>query len=624
MRARLDGPVGRRIGDARGAPMAGPIVRAGRARRPLAIIALLAIVPARPVTPADPQPVGPAPWTVGAAVPIAVRDGQSRFDVPTLRAGSKVLVIASALARGPGPFPIKMTASPIDHVEPPNLAVDGLGHSPDLAAPPPRPIPNEPTHLPPQHRTFHLLARDGDPASPSHYRAVVAELRAVGRRVQVYVDRGDTARVGPDVLRDIVATFDGRVFPVAADRLDLATDVDGDGRFTVLLTGTLAHLADGKLTADGFVRGADFDPSLPPPLGNHCDMMYLNANLQAGPYLRTVLAHEYTHAVVFCRKSLAQAVDGRLGPEEEGWLDEALAHLAEDLHGFSRSNLDYRVRAFLDAPERYRLLVDDYYAAGLFRSHGNRGSTYLFLRSCVDRVGPAMLGALVRSPRRGVANLEAASGTPFAALYRNWSAALYLDALKGAGDGPRPSWVVPEGKADASLLAGTSSHFAVIEASPTGAVRVEVTAPRAAELQVTAICLPDDLPRVDVTARLESGPDGSPRLRLDARERDGVPIILDRLSWGPLIPAPAPHASGSRRGVLDGLDLARAFGSATLAGRGALRSGPIVLAGGATTDEPLVIRLNGRDPRGRSVAAWAVVDRSTTVGAGDQAARSIP
>ena len=359
--------------------MAGPIVRAGRPRRPFAIVPLLAIVAPRPGNPAGPPSVGPAPWTIGAAVPIAVRDGHARFDVPTPVAGSKVLVIASALARGAGPFPITLTARPIDRAEPPELAVDGPGRRPELAAPPPGPIPPEPTRLPPNQRTFHLLARAGDPAIPSHYRAVEADLRAVGRRVQVYVDRGDTARVGPDLLRDIVATFDGHVLPVAADRLDLARDVDGDGRFTILLTGMLAHLADGKLTADGFVRGADFDASLPPPLGNRCDMMYLNANLRPGPYLRTVLAHEYTHAVVFCRKSLSQAAGGRLGPEEEGWLDEALAHLAEDLHGFSRSNLDYRVRAFLDAPSAYRLLVDDYYAAGLFRSHGNRGSTYLFL-----------------------------------------------------------------------------------------------------------------------------------------------------------------------------------------------------------------------------------------------------
>ncbi len=58
------------------------------------------------------------------------------------------------------------------------------------------------------------------------------------------------------------------------------------------------------------------------------------------------MAHEYMHAVVYARKSRARRAS-KSGPiEEEGWLDEAMAHLAEDLHGFSTTNIDYRVSAF--------------------------------------------------------------------------------------------------------------------------------------------------------------------------------------------------------------------------------------------------------------------------------------
>ena len=84
------------------------------------------------------------------------------------------------------------------------------------------------------------------------------------------------------------------------------------------------------------------------------------------------------HAVVFSQKSMRSSSGLRQCADEEGWLDEAMAHLAEDLNGFSMSNIDYRVSAFLTSPERYQLVVDDYYTADLFRSHGNRGSTYLF------------------------------------------------------------------------------------------------------------------------------------------------------------------------------------------------------------------------------------------------------
>ena len=129
---------------------------------------------------------------------------------------------------------------------------------------------------------------------------------------------------------------------------------------------------------------------------------------------------------LFRRDRRAGRSSGRPRPhlEEEGWLDEALAHLVEDLHGFSRSNLDYRISAFLSQPVRYRLVVEDYYAADLFRSHGNRGGTYLFLRWCADRFGPALLPALIRSELRGTENLEAATGVAFAELYRQWTVAL--------------------------------------------------------------------------------------------------------------------------------------------------------------------------------------------------------
>ena len=59
-------------------------------------------------------------------------------------------------------------------------------------------------------------------------------------------------------------------------------------------------------------------------------------------------------------------------------------------------------------------MVDDYYAADLFRSHGNRGSTYLFLRWCADRYGEDLTGARSSNrDARGVANLESATGSTF-------------------------------------------------------------------------------------------------------------------------------------------------------------------------------------------------------------------
>ena len=68
------------------------------------------------------------------------------------------------------------------------------------------------------------------------------------------------------LLDDLVATFDDRVFPVAARTFGLAHDVDGDGRFTVLISSWLARLGGGRHAVDGFVRGADLDPTLLGPV----------------------------------------------------------------------------------------------------------------------------------------------------------------------------------------------------------------------------------------------------------------------------------------------------------------------------------------------------------------------
>jgi len=574
-------------------------------------------------------PARPAmgPWTVGRPVAIEVRSGRASFDVPAGGAGSQTLVIVSALSRGNGPYPIRLTARPVARARPIARAPTAARSRPRLDAPAPGPVPPAPTGLPPADRTFHLMVEDGDVASAANYRPVPARLGAVGRRIQVYVDAGDLDSVAPETLREIVSTFDDEVFPAAARRFGPAFDVDGDGRFTVLLSGWLGRLAGGKVRVDGFVRGADLVGSIGAPFGNRCDMMYLSTGLRPGPHLRTVVAHEYTHAVTFSRKPLADPARGAIGPEEEGWLDEAMSHLVEDAHGFSRSNIDYRVSAFLSQPERYRLVVDDYYAANLFRSHGNRGATYLFLRWCVDRHGPVLLDQLVRSDLRGVANLEAATGSNFADLFRCWTVALYLSGLDPASSpeggyhsvdprgeleewilaGPRASTVIPGGPEDAWSAAGTTAHYALVAGSTTGAVAIEVQGPPEAEIQVTAVPLPTGLGRPELVVDPWTGPDGAVRVRARLWERDGTALRLGALAWEPLVPEPDPHAARFRRDGLDRLGIASAFGTSALPAGGDLRSRSIPLGGVRGGDAPLVFKAVGTDPRGRRVAAWAVI-----------------
>ncbi len=577
-------------------------------------------------------------WQVGVARSVAVRDGRARFRVQAPGPTSQTLVIVSALARESGPFPVRLTARHAATAAIPEPADDGPRRSPRPADPMPKPrtktarIPSPASfdRIPPRERTFHMLADDGDPADPGHYVEVRGVLRAVGRKVQVYVESQDVERVERPTLTEIVSTFDDHVVPMARSLGPSALDVDRDGRFTVFLSSRLDHLGSGRLAVDGFVRIADLDRGVPAPFGNRSDMMCLNAAMPPGGHLRSVLMHEYMHAVVYTARAL-QHSDGPVpGPDEEGWLDEAIAHLAEDEIGFSPSNIDYRVSAFLSAPERYRLVVDDYYKARLFRSHGNRGSTYLFLRWCVDRYGPDLLPALVRTPLRGIANIEAATGSPFDELFRRWTLAMFRSGLDPSRNGPasadhgdeyrstnlRAPWngwelagpryrrIRPGDPPDCWEAESTSTHYTIIDGGA-GAVEIEVEGSPDAHLQVTAMPMGEDSARLSLTIEPGQRPDGRPSIIARVSERNGVPVRLSSLAWEPVLPGPNPRADGRHSGSLDMLGMASVFGTSALPAGGTLTSNAIPITEASSGNGPFILKLIGTDPKGRRVSAWA-------------------
>jgi hypothetical protein len=575
-------------------------------------------------------------WRVGKPVPIAVRQGRASFRAPAGTAGSETLVVVSALSREKGPYSVQLAARPASSASVPLLAVDGIParvrtRAADIR---PREVHDaDRVHTEPRReRVFHMLVRDGDVYSPSNYTAVPAVLRGFGRRIQVYVAREDLESVGAEAIGDIINTFDSRIFPLMSSRFGPAPDIDGDGRFTVVLSSWLDHLGGGRFAVDGFVRVADLDRAFRPPLGNQCDVMYLSASLESGPYLRTVLAHEYMHAVLFGQKGRGRGRGAGAVQEEEGWLDEAIAHLAEDCCGFSTANIDYRVDAFLARPERYQLVVDDYYAADLFRSHGNRGSTYLFLRWCSDRYGPDLLPALVASGLRGAANLEECTGATFAGLYRGWTLDLCGQRVEGSVQSPdspteggprekrhsRPAdWVrggprlarLGSGSTDRWTAQGTTSHYAIVDGSTTGAVEIEVSGPAEAELQVTAVLLDDDHPRLDLSVVKLRGELGELFLRASIKERHGRPVRLAEISWVPLSPGPSRRGAVGCRGRLEAAELEKSFGALTLAASGELTSQPIHLAGASAVGGPLLVKVGGVDSEGRPIWAWADLEQ---------------
>ena len=276
-------------------------------------------------------------------------------------------------------------------------------------------------------RTADLLRlhrRPGLPRPPTVTPTVKADLRAPSAALlSVYLDHdaprpevaaADRRRHRPHLRRGGVA--EGRETSAGPPTWTATAASPSCSR------GWLDRLQNGKTSLGGFVRGSDFYRDLRGPVRQ--------------PLRHDVPQHRPRRRGRTCARcwptstptpsssastSWATTCPTLPRQDEESWLNEGLAHLAEDLHGYGWSNLDYRVSAFLSAPERYPLVVADYYGAGLWRDARHP-----------RRVLP--VPALVRRPPRPATVREADAdqpgrrrqpgdddGEPFADLFRRWS-----------------------------------------------------------------------------------------------------------------------------------------------------------------------------------------------------------
>lgn len=443
--------------------------------------------------------------------PLVVRNGCCEAVLPTPSPSDRYLLIVGCLAREGGPHRVRVRTEPTDAAESIPVVASGtdsewqkrtreVRERLNRARRTRAAFPTYPVREPPKRKTFHLFAAGHDFANPASYVDVVAELHTIGTHCQVYVDREqpDSPRLRTAVA-DAVRTFDTEVYPQAGRDFGRALDVDRDGRFTILLTPRLATLSTGKAALHGFVRGSDFYRDLPAPFGNACDMMWLDANLPAGPHLRTLLAHEYTHAVVFSEHVFGDYPPGGTPRDEESWLNEGLSHFAEASHGYGWNNLDHRVAAFLNAPETSPLVVRDAYAAGLWRDPGHRGAAFLFVRHCARLYGPDLPRRLTQSGLGGVANLEAATQTPFDELFRRWTIDLACEEplIRGRlGEyhltGPRTHELTLAGGELKLSIQHTAAGYVLLHDAGGPRTRLTITASAEANLQVTLVRLAAD------------------------------------------------------------------------------------------------------------------------------------
>ncbi|TWU14811.1 Neutral metalloprotease precursor [Symmachiella macrocystis] len=460
-----------------------------------------------------------APKTLDEGIPyaVAIENGAATFDLKIGNSDRYLLIIGS-LGASDMEFPLSLTARPIAAVaNQPFERIAPLTVRPITTPAAPLTMtyttPSQDTH---ESRDFSIHVTDGALDDPRSYQRIRARLIAEGRQVRVYLDGDQTEReLYPGIAAELIRLFDNEVYPTSLQNCGDYCDVDGDGKFAILLSHWLGKLQGGGTSVGGFVRGSDFRKTIDPPFGNQADVLYLNSNIAAGPRLKTLLAHEYTHAVLFsARRRLADSI--ALDTDEEDWLNEAIAHVAENMHSSDWSNLDHRIEAFLQNPAECPLVVADYYRAGRWRDHGCRGATYLFLRWCTDTYGDELIRRLIHSPHRGRMNLLQTTGNTFEDLFRHWTIALagpplddtttaiqppgglqYLSLNDRIGEYDlhgiaRDQWNI-KGAGPSLSLNGTASRFVEFSAADSpGTFRLCVSSQSSAKLQITLTKLPSD------------------------------------------------------------------------------------------------------------------------------------
>jgi hypothetical protein len=304
---------------------------------------------------------------------------------------------------------------------------------------------------------------------------------AVGASVIVVADTMNPA--GGFTAADYAAiadSFDANVHQVVTGVFGVPSDRDGNGRAVAFYTRAVNELTPPGSASyvGGFFFARDLYTAVGCPTSNLGEMFYMlvpdptgavNGNVRSAGFVRDVtlgtLAHEYEHLINASRRMWVNASWN--GQFEETWLDEGLAHVAEELMFYRVSGLTSGTNANLAAIAdggavqaaffkyqesnfgRLRQWLLAPQSSGPFQADDDlatRGSAWAFLRYAADRrVGTeaSFWNALVNTSNRGLANLQAVLGTDPLPWFRDFAAAMYADDAAGLSpevEFTQPSW----------------------------------------------------------------------------------------------------------------------------------------------------------------------------------------
>lgn len=278
-----------------------------------------------------------------------------------------------------------------------------------------------------QQKTFNV-DKTYDAQSRSSLNSVLIFL---DNKLYFYVDNDWWQNLTPDkqinyraAFANLAQEFSNNIYPklTATFGSEPSVGVDGDSHLTILVEPMIKN-------AGGYINTGDNYYKLQTSRSNERKMIYLAVNYVTTPLAKVYLAHEFMHLIQFNQKDIQRNIS------EETWLNEARAEYSSTFLGyddvFSGSNLEQRVRRFLEQPGASLTEWDDSEAA--------YGVAHIFTAYLVDHYGIKILADSLKSDLVGIPSLNYALkkngyNKDFSAIFNDWTAAVLINDCSAGED----------------------------------------------------------------------------------------------------------------------------------------------------------------------------------------------
>ena len=298
-----------------------------------------------------------------------------------------------------------------------------------------------------------------------NFTQATATVKYVSNRAIIYLDNAAPTGGFTDTdFQEIATEFDNVIYQNDVDYFGTPLDLDANSRIIMLYTPLVNKLTPAG--ASGFVGGFFFVGDLFPVAqcgqSNVAEIFYAlapdpNGTINNNPRstatvrqgTRGTVAHEFQHMINGSERIKSPTTN----EFEATWLDEALAHYAEDLNGRAlrgftetgnyndaqmRVNINDYAAFFFQNFARFRLYLANPGPLSPTSSLADtslavRGAAWALVRYSADHYAPngdikSFIRSLVPGPDTGVVNLtNHASGVSFNELISGWMIANYAD-----------------------------------------------------------------------------------------------------------------------------------------------------------------------------------------------------